>query len=246
MTAEASDVPLPALLLAAAGLVVLGLLVVRERRGRPLPPPLPDPFLPADPIGLVSLFIAAFVGQVALSATLRSPSAGYVAGPLAILLGRLLWRKGLRHAFRHRGGTVRRALEGLLVLWIALPFVYGTALLLAPAGAPPQETVDRIARRDEGWIPFALFALVVAPVLEEVAFRGALYPAVRRALGPRAALLATALLFGAVHMDHWTRVPPMAVFGLFLGFLVERTGSIAGCIAAHFAFNAISVGALLL
>jgi membrane protease YdiL (CAAX protease family) len=232
--------------LAAAGLPVLAFLVFRERRGRPVPRPFPDPFLRADPLGLLSLFLAAFFGQVVLFSTLRFGAFAAAAVPLALVFGRFLWSRGLSHAFRRRGDAPRLAAEGLLVLWAALPAVYGIAWILEPVGAPRQETVDAIANRGPGWIPASLFAVLVAPVLEETAFRGALQPALRRLAGPRAALLATALLFGLVHYAPWTTIPPMAAFGLFLGLLVERTGSLVPCIAAHMGFNALTVSALLL
>ena len=38
---------------------------------------------------------------------------------------------------------------------------------------------------------------------------------------------------------------PLAVFGVFLAYLVEVTGSLAAPIAAHVAFNALTVGQLL-
>lgn len=76
---------------------------------------------------------------------------------------------------------------------------------------------------------------------EELLFRGALQPA----LG----LVVTSLLFGAVHFVPSRRLLPWtawaAVMGLLLGLLYEHTGSIAGCVLAHVAINAINLGRIV-
>ena len=50
-------------------------------------------------------------------------------------------------------------------------------------------------------------AVLLAPVAEEMLFRGILYPAIKQAGYPRLALWGTSLLFAAVHMNLVTFVP---------------------------------------
>jgi len=87
-------------------------------------------------------------------------------------------------------------------------------------------------------------AAVVAPVCEEVVFRGYLYPAVKRFAGPWMSALCTALMFSAAH-GSFSALVPLFVFGLALAALYEFTGSIWAPMAAHFLFNAATVASLM-
>jgi membrane protease YdiL (CAAX protease family) len=87
-------------------------------------------------------------------------------------------------------------------------------------------------------------AAVVAPVCEEVVFRGYLYPAVKRFAGPWMSALCTALMFSAAH-GSVSALVPLFVFGLALAALYEFTGSIWAPIAAHFLFNSATVASLM-
>lgn len=87
-------------------------------------------------------------------------------------------------------------------------------------------------------------AAVVAPICEEVVFRGYLYPAVKRFVGPWMSALCTALMFSAAH-GSVSALIPLFVFGLALVALYEFTGSIWAPMAAHFLFNAATVASLM-
>jgi len=87
-------------------------------------------------------------------------------------------------------------------------------------------------------------AAIVAPICEEVVFRGYLYPAVKRFVGPWMSALCTALMFSAAH-GSVSALVPLFVFGLALAALYEFTGSIWAPMAAHFLFNAATVASLM-
>ena len=86
----------------------------------------------------------------------------------------------------------------------------------------------------------AVTAVLVAPVCEELVFRGYLYPAAKRFAGPWVAGICTALVFGAAH-GSLAALLPLFLFGLVLVFLYEKTGSIWAPMAAHFCFNGLTV-----
>ena len=83
-------------------------------------------------------------------------------------------------------------------------------------------------------------AVVVAPVCEEVVFRGYLYPVAKRFWGPAVGALASSLAFAAAHAS-LVAMLPLALFGLLLAWLYERTGTIWAPIAAHACFNGATV-----
>jgi membrane protease YdiL (CAAX protease family) len=70
-----------------------------------------------------------------------------------------------------------------------------------------------------------LVAVTVAPVCEEIFFRGYVFPVVARALPMWAAILVTSIFFGAVHADLGSFVPLVAI-GVVLAVLRWRTTSL--------------------
>ena len=93
-------------------------------------------------------------------------------------------------------------------------------------------------------ILMGITASLVAPICEEVVFRGYLYPAVKRFAGPWMSALCTALMFSAAH-GSVSALVPLFVFGLALAALYEFTGSIWAPMAAHFLFNTATVVILM-
>jgi membrane protease YdiL (CAAX protease family) len=84
----------------------------------------------------------------------------------------------------------------------------------------------------------AAAATLVAPLCEEVAFRGYLFSAVGLRLGPRFTIAATALLFAAIHIDP-VRFLPVLGLGVLYGWIAWRTGSIWPSVLAHALNNGI-------
>ncbi|WP_411827434.1 lysostaphin resistance A-like protein [Luteolibacter sp. AS25] len=105
-----------------------------------------------------------------------------------------------------------------------------------------QETVKMFQEEKNlmivGLMAFA--AALVAPVCEEVVFRGYLYPVAKKFSGPWVAGICTALLFSAVH-GSMAALLPLFIFGVVLALLYEATGSIWAPISVHFLFNAATV-----
>jgi membrane protease YdiL (CAAX protease family) len=79
-----------------------------------------------------------------------------------------------------------------------------------------------------------------APIAEEVLFRGYGLSRIRELGGEGRALLFTALVFAFAHM-HWVKLPGTFALGLFLGWLVLRTGSLWPALLGHFTINASAV-----
>ena len=88
-------------------------------------------------------------------------------------------------------------------------------------------------------------AVIVAPLGEELFFRGIVQTSLKKLMPVRrgsmrhrwAAIGVTALLFGLMHMQTPHHVPTLAAFGFVLGFLYERYGSLTVVILVHALFN---------
>jgi hypothetical protein len=87
---------------------------------------------------------------------------------------------------------------------------------------------------------------VIAPICEEVLFRGYFFPALSNWKGWLPAALITGLVFGGVHAGSAPIVDlvPLAVLGFGLCLLYRWMGSLYPCIATHAINNSIAFGAL--
>ena len=81
---------------------------------------------------------------------------------------------------------------------------------------------------------------IVTPVSEEVLFRGFVLRGLLARIGIGPAIVSTALVFSALHLDAGTIIP-IFFTGLALGWLNVKTGSLWPCIAAHAGQNAIAL-----
>ncbi|MFN2468801.1 MAG: lysostaphin resistance A-like protein [Gaiellaceae bacterium] len=89
----------------------------------------------------------------------------------------------------------------------------------------------------------AVAIAVVAPIVEELLFRGVGFSLLER-FGSAAAILGVGLAFGLWHGLVYA-LPVLAAFGAGLAYLRSRTGSVYPCIALHGTFNAIALGAAI-
>ena len=80
----------------------------------------------------------------------------------------------------------------------------------------------------------------VAPVVEELTYRGLGFAAVRDTFGNGAAVVVTAVAFGLAH-GLFVALPVLVVFGLILAWVRLTTGSIYPTIALHALFNGIAL-----
>ncbi|MCE9634953.1 MAG: CPBP family intramembrane metalloprotease [Planctomycetes bacterium] len=113
---------------------------------------------------------------------------------------------------------------------------------------PPEQDVVALARSVSGveQAGTMLATLVLAPVGEEIFWRGAVMPAIARRTGmPRAVLLSGAA-FGAIHVAAsppawWPLAIPLGLVGAICGWTYARTASLSAAIRVHVAFNALNL-----
>jgi membrane protease YdiL (CAAX protease family) len=167
--------------------------------------------------------------------------------PAWLLIGR--W--GFNHGLTGMGFTFRRwptsVLRGITTALIAIPLCHlcqmGIVYLGQHLGAPTPTThplLEAIQGATWPWrMVIIVSAVVLAPLAEELLFRGLIQSSLRRFFGsPWIAIGVTSALFGAVHLPIWPAVLPLAIFGVLLGYSYERTGKLLPAIVAHSLFNA--------
>jgi membrane protease YdiL (CAAX protease family) len=80
--------------------------------------------------------------------------------------------------------------------------------------------------------------VVLAPLSEEMFYRGMIYPVFRRYLSLPWAMAVSGIIFGLAHFDLW-RALPLAVGGMGLCYIYEKTRSILVTAVAHGVWNLI-------
>lgn len=105
--------------------------------------------------------------------------------------------------------------------------------------APAEQSIVSVLRHSSD-IPLIIVicfsAAIAAPIVEELIFRGYLYPIMKKYTGAWFALISTSLLFGIIHVSLVPLIP-LAIFGAMLVLLYEYTGSIWTPMIAHCIFN---------
>ncbi|MDA0185476.1 CPBP family intramembrane metalloprotease [Solirubrobacter phytolaccae] len=91
---------------------------------------------------------------------------------------------------------------------------------------------------------YTLAVALTAPIVEEITFRGYLFPALTRWRGPWIGALVCGVVFGLAHfaVHPPELLPMMAVFGFFACLLFWFTGSLLPCVALHAMNNALVTG----
>ncbi len=138
--------------------------------------------------------------------------------------------------------------RGVLEYLRAVPWILGALLVngmlvqwLGWEDMTPMN-VELLFVSEEPWQLFAFVSILVflAPLGEEFFFRGLLYRNLREWLSSREAGLASALIFGFIHLDP-TTVFPLVVVGYLFARSYERTGSLLVVVAMHAVHNGISL-----
>jgi uncharacterized protein len=155
-------------------------------------------------------------------------------------------RAGTLLAGLRRLGLGRIALGALglgVLAWLVYLLIAGA---LSPLLQPEQEDVTRDLGADTD-SPLALLAagiliVVLAPLSEEIFFRGFMYAGLRRAMPLLIAALISSLVWGALHLGAGNIgvAIQLTVFGVVLAWLYERTGSLWPPILAHTINNSIA------
>jgi membrane protease YdiL (CAAX protease family) len=181
-------------------------------------------------------------------------------GALLILVVAIgLWRRrtGLRSYALGRGDLSTRQLVRYGVLLGLVAGTPATALLMlqqyAPIGADtPMWAALRSAPKDLSfWTFMAVGSFALVPLVEEITWRGYVLGRFSEALGPGAAVVATAVPFALLHTQYVSADPAMmlATFSVLIisfatCFATIRTGTIWPAVIAHAIVNSPIEGAL--
>jgi uncharacterized protein len=212
-------------------------------------------------LGLTAILIGGFIATekiadpsvaITTEAVARHPALiiwGLVASGF-ILLG-LMWfylRKddraaaiGLTHFGRLSIGMTAAVAIGCLLLAATFNALYANYVI---AGMPMQDEMAKLLAsipRTPVNIALGVFAIaILAPLIEELLFRGLLQKALMHHLPPWAAITGSAFVFAAVHMQPLA-MPALMALGAAFGYIYHKTGSLRMTIILHMINNMVAL-----
>jgi uncharacterized protein len=191
--------------------------------------------------GLVALVLHDFRSALGLSDEAREAMTLLLASAIVFTLAMRFTRTRYAKLFHASpvppattAATLLLPVVGLVPVLVLLDTLVMDGLVaVVPLAGWEEELFARFA---EGTLPGILMICVLAPVIEEMLFRGLILRGFLARYPRWPAIVVSALLFGASHLNLYQFV--LASFsGIVLGWLYERTRSLIPCIALHAAYN---------
>ena len=168
----------------------------------------------------------------------------------AIIIGGVVWFLHLRGKTMHQIGW--KAPENAQVYISAVIFgvvtcsfmlvVSGVLTQIFPQWATTQNVIETTLQVNSSWGLLVSFLSVgiMAPLCEEVLFRGYLYHAVHVRFGKWASVIIVSFLFAIVH-GQWFQLFPLFMAGVFLNWFYLRSESLIATVLMHSAWNTFSL-----
>ena len=129
---------------------------------------------------------------------------------------------------------------GLMLLSLSFNLVFGLFLDLFGLRIQP-DLAPIFAQLPSPWL-LLIGGAVVAPIVEEIFFRGFVFAGLRPRYGWQRAAVISSLLFALIHLIP-TAIIPIFVLGYIFAYLYQRSNSIWPAILMHSATNALALGA---
>jgi membrane protease YdiL (CAAX protease family) len=235
-----------------------------------VPPPLAPgiPIWPYRKLDLIFAGLIIFVfGSLGLAtASADSSEIEYTSSALvtsiifqlmmaALAIGFVFWRihPSAWLGLRWRNWTLQNR---LLWLFLATPIITGLLLggmvvlhalnymqWMESLGVEPIQDSVKVLQQSKDTVILVLMsvaAVIVAPVCEEIIFRGYLFGVAKKFAGTGIAVVCSGIIFAAAH-GNLTALLPLTFVGMALAVVYDHTKSIWAPIAVHFCFNGFTV-----
>jgi membrane protease YdiL (CAAX protease family) len=194
-------------------------------------------------VGLLNLARAFFHWrtQIHVAEDLLAQSLVYVLayGALALQF-RLHYQRPFWHSLGWRSFGLSPVLVAICGVLTAVSVAFVGVLIRTPA---TNNRITEMLSDPRSLVLVAIFGLTLAPLAEELGFRGFLQPLLVRTLGPVPGVLGAAILFGLLHFQEygnsWKHALLISLAGAAFGWMRHRTGSTRASALMHASYNAL-------
>ncbi|HNK62734.1 MAG TPA: CPBP family intramembrane metalloprotease [Anaerolineales bacterium] len=197
---------------------------------------------------LIVLLLAFFVGVSLLqlegmfSQMAVSSFELLLLAPIAVIFS---WRKIAWRELGLRGFERREIFRGLGLLALVYIVVAVNNIVMTALGVVTQaDVVFDILGESASPIPLVVATVVIAPIVEELFFRGFLFKGLRDQYGWKNALMFSSIIFSLFHMQVAALVPTFLLGALF-AYIYQRTESVYPGMLLHFLVNSLGICGML-
>jgi len=175
--------------------------------------------------------------------------------PVGIACAFIIPRMNVLETFNLRRPKVLRVIITSVVGLLGIYFIWGIASIFVipflennlgkqELQAPVKMIIDAKKNNPSLLIYLAILTTIVAPICEELVFRGYIYGTLKRFSCRFFAATVSGLFFAVVHTSLWSLVP-LFIVGFCLAIIYEVSGSLWASILTHAMFNGVATFALI-
>ncbi|MFB3917864.1 MAG: lysostaphin resistance A-like protein [Terriglobales bacterium] len=189
-------------------------------------------------LGRLALFQGRSVAELAMDPRIIVP---VQTGAYVVVLAFMYWI--VRSYGRRFWSAVHWKWPGRLFpcMFAGVVLAIGIQLSSALLPIPKQLPIERLFRTPLGAYLMGVFGITAAPLVEELFFRGFLYPVLARRLGIAPGVVVTSILFAFIHQSQlghaWGPLLLLFIVGLVLTIVRARTDSVAPGFLIHVSYN---------
>jgi membrane protease YdiL (CAAX protease family) len=159
-----------------------------------------------------------------------------VAWAVVTRFGKVPVKSALQWGWGHHIGVVKSAVLGVIL--------FGAAWLIVLAFGGKETELEKIINSSRAAaLLIAFLAVATAPLVEEIIYRGILFPAWQRLAGSVGAVVIVTLMFAIPHVpQYWPNVGVIAsimMLSAVLTIVRARTGRLVPCYVIHLVFNGV-------
>jgi uncharacterized protein len=151
-------------------------------------------------------------------------------------LGKVSWKKVLGWSWQPQFRLRESVVVAILLFIVAMVVIY-------TFGGQETDLEKLLQSSRVAAVAIAVIAATSAPLVEEIIYRGILYSALQRAIGPLLAVVVVTLMFAGLHVvQYWPdfgAISAIALLSLAITFVRARTGRLLPCFVIHIVFNGI-------
>lgn len=214
----------------------------------------------ADIFLALAVFLVAIGGSVTFATHVlhAPPESGFwgvleevVAYAILLLALKLLFARHGHKLFASLGWSKPGPFSTRALITVGLSLSVAGVILQYVLRTPEVETpFEKMLADPASRIAIAVMGVTVAPVIEEILFRGFLQPVLVASAGVLPGILITSAIFGGLHLSQngniWQSGVVIMVVGFVLGTVRHVTGSTRASTIVHIAYNTLPMVVLLL